>query len=199
MPVGYAIKWTDDQDEIIKMVGTNGVTYEGLAARWRVCPRSIATRAYKLGTKMTYWTAEQVNTLKEEWPKDQSVKEIAEKVGKSRNACIGKARRLNLKPKFCNESRERKPEKKRERIYKKRDKIVPPFKKSKPKAPTEVVEFNPIDDAIPIGLMDLRRNTCRAPVSRDKAGMVTYCGCETFPERPFCPTHCRMFYVDWVA
>jgi len=198
MPAGHSIKWTDDQDKIIMMIGTNGVTYEGLAERWGVCPRSIATRAYKLGAKMTFWTAEQIATLKEEWPKDQPVKQIAEIVGKSRNACIGKARRLNLKPKFANNpNRERKPAKKR--IYKKRDKSVAVIKRSQPKAPTQVVEFKPLDDMIPIGLLHLTRTMCRAPVGYDEKGLVTYCGCETFPDKPFCPTHCQMFYENWVA
>ena len=139
------------------------------------------------------WTALQITTLCSEWAKPQTVREIARIVGKSRNACIGKAHRLQLTPKKASPS-----------TVSIIPAIVPTMKKVRKKKteklpPRPVVEGEPINHKRPIGMMQLGTNTCRAPVGYDRKGMVTYCGSKTIFGKPFCPTHCRIFYTTRVA
>jgi GcrA cell cycle regulator len=158
----------------------------------------------------TYWTPYEISVLKANW-NNLTPREIAPMVNKTRNAVIGKAHRLKLLHKGLQKT-EDVPEadiislpipekKKRVRKYKP---VPPPEKKKrvrkyKPVPPKPIVEATPIDNRIPIGLMELRTNTCRAPVGYDRNGLATYCGCKTFPGKPFCPEHCQLFYIEKVA
>jgi GcrA cell cycle regulator len=158
----------------------------------------------------TYWTPYEISVLKANW-NNLTAREIAPMVNKTRNAVIGKAHRLKLLHKELQKT-EDVPEadiislpipekKKRVRKYKP---VPPPEKKKrvrkyKPVPPKPIVEATPIDNRIPIGLMELRTNTCRAPVGYDRNGLATYCGCKTFPGKPFCPEHCQLFYIEKVA
>jgi len=143
----------------------------------------------------TYWTPYEISVLKANW-NNLTPREIAPMVNKTRNAVIGKAHRLKLLHKGLQKTEDVPeadiislpiPEKKKR------------VRKYKPVPPKPIVEATPIDNRIPIGLMELRTNTCRAPVGYDRNGLATYCGCKTFPGKPFCPEHCQLFYIEKVA
>lgn len=191
MPQGHPIKWTEEMDELVIRASNCEFTYNDLAERWKVAASTISDRANKLGTSKEYWTAEQVEILRREWANDLSCRDISKLVLKSRNAVIGKARRLGLARKFTMPPRPEKPEEAKPKKKHVRKKKVAP--------PTPIVEHGPLGNKEPIGLMELRAHTCRAPVGYDEEGRVTYCGHFNFPGKPFCPEHCRMFYTREVA
>jgi GcrA cell cycle regulator len=187
-------------NEMVKAAAEGAMTYAALAESLKLSLNSVTLRSYALGYHKLklQWPQEKIDVLRAKWP-DHSAREIAMMIGKTRNSVIGKARRLGLGKKENNgpgANLVNKPPRPKRPENKEKNKRV---RSQKPKPPTPVVEGKPIGNSTPIGIMKLRSNTCRAPVGYDRKGLTTYCGCETFSGKPFCPTHCRLFYVQGVA
>jgi GcrA cell cycle regulator len=131
------------------------------------------------------WTSEQDNQLRAmhvERPKPKC-REMAERIGCTKNAVIGRRRRIGLGgPKRIAKPRDRSP--------------------NRPKAEPRVsvrrvamLKVEPVSaNTAPIGsksLIDLAPDECRWPFG-DKP--YTFCGCRTFTSLPYCAGHARIAY-----
>ncbi len=124
------------------------------------------------------WTVEEIDTLTYYWS-SLSAREIGDKLGKSKNAVIGKARRLNLPIKkdtpavkmgrpvgSCTLNRPTVTRAQKRPVLVGREKIVP-------SGPPPIV-------SVPGGIhiMDLDEHHCRAIVCRGDDGLSRYCGAQ---------------------
>jgi GcrA cell cycle regulator len=141
------------------------------------------------------WTAERVELLKLRFEAGLSCREIAQDIGVSRNAVIGKLSRLNLS---CKESREpRRP--------------VPrdATKRARPKAASRrsyslslkmyagqqpMVEEEPIYSGPGCSLLELSEQRCRWPISTPGAEDFCFCGNTPAEGVPYCAGHSRLAY-----
>lgn len=149
------------------------------------------------------WSDEHIQVLREQWDKGLSGSQIGAMIGKTRCSVIGKARRLNLprrEPRNGHmagtvlSKRPRKPPPPRG-AKPSPDKKVFKHLKGKPVSPKHYPAAVPLTDKPPIGIMQLRRNSCRAIVGHGPDGLAVYCGDETFQGKSFCEGHCAMYYT----
>ena len=141
------------------------------------------------------WPNERIELLKSLWHDKQSFTFIADVIGISRNACIGKAHRLGLRREArykLGGPRDPRPrasvEKGRPRKYKPASPVAMP---PKPQTP---------DESIPISqrktLLQLENHHCRWPIGGDPKDPASffYCGapeCDVAGRIPYCPAHAQ--------
>src|SRR6266478_5129166 len=195
------IDWTPDMDAAISVEGR--VNLAQLGRELQVSAGAIRQRVRKLkmGPLPELWSDWQIDILKAEWPNGKlSASQIGNLIGKSRNAVIGKSHRLKLG------NREPSGDKRTGKDRKERP--PPPLrtKASAPKIEMAIIKKKaipprfypnavPLTTKPPISIMELRTNTCRAPVGHGSDGLVVYCGDFTFADKPFCEGHCAMYYA----
>jgi hypothetical protein len=130
------------------------------------------------------WTAKKEKTLRELWPLlSFSCKMIAEKLGLTENAVIGKARRLGLGPKPVG-TRVKKPKAPRgqARLRKRMFKFKPhPLSQTQPPA----YETKP--------LLAIAPRECRYP-THEVDGVYHFCAQPVFANKPYCAQHCEAVY-----
>jgi GcrA cell cycle regulator len=146
------------------------------------------------------WTKDEIDQLVDLWSKGLTSREIGNVVGKSRNAVIGKAHRMQLP--------QRRPRNQySDKIGSERHPIRVPSKATNndsemrkiapPKffAPTE-----PLTGTDPISIMKLGPRTCRSIVGKGADGLATYCGEVTYWNEntqrfnSYCGTHYDIYY-----
>ena len=138
---------------------------------------------------MRFWGAEQDAVIIEHYNKMRA-KQIAELLGITKNAVIGRAKRLGL-------SRT-----KEARV--KSHKPLSPFGSWRRKGWDRIQRmFRPRQEPVPvvappggIAIMSLTNAACRWPVSGTGADMM-YCGCEVHKERSYCLEHCRIAFYGF--
>ena len=144
--------------------------------------------------KILSWTDEQVEQLKSLWAQGLPCSQIAKEMdAPSRNAIIGKVRRLGLErrregvnPLAARERAQRPP--RPERAFKPR-----PMPKFMPAPVIEVIDLPPETPVNPVALFDLQDHHCRWPLGEPHHEML-HCGAQVADDRPYCPAHCRMAY-----
>lgn len=133
------------------------------------------------------WTVERIETLTQLWSEGHSCTEVARLMGGiSRNAVIGKVRRLAL-PKRATVARKN------------------PTPKPRPKAKRPAVEDAPEEPivtedgyiAFPTSLFDLKSHDCRWPHGDPKDDRFGFCGQPAVEGKPYCTAHCRRAYSGW--
>jgi GcrA cell cycle regulator len=138
---------------------------------------------------MSGWTDEKVETLKRLHFNDYSFSEIANVLGMTRNACIGKASRLGLSkpsaPVFRN-----KPE--------------PSKAKAKtPQSPKHRPQPQPIERMFPepqpavgrpggVTILDLEQGMCRWPIGEVGEESFRFCGDAALDSKSYCNAHFRL-------
>lgn len=146
------------------------------------------------------WTEKQIKDLRELWDQGLSAGQIAARFsGVSRNAIIGKARRLGLSSRKNMQIRPR-----AKMIAPPKASVKPlvrdprrPVKKADPVKSAEVKRIEnrpaPMDMPKPLfkHLFDLNHNDCRWPVSGEKASTL-FCGHPSEPNCSYCAGHKRM-------
>ena len=138
---------------------------------------------------MRFWDDEMDKIVLENYNKMRA-KQIAELLCVTKNAVIGRAKRLGL-------SRT-----KEARV--KSHKPLSPFGSWRRKGWDRIQRmFRPRPDPAPvvytpggITIMDLTGSTCRWPVSGTGADMM-YCGNEVHKEKSYCVEHCRVAYYGF--
>jgi GcrA cell cycle regulator len=142
------------------------------------------------------WTAERVELLKSRFEAGLSCREIADDIGVSRNAVIGKLSRLNL-------TREKGGDARRPA---RRDAAKGPRPKALPRLQYQMLRAlyaepqpaaaadEPIHDGQCCSLLELSEERCRWPISTPGAEDFCFCGNTPIEGLPYCPGHTRLAY-----
>lgn len=140
------------------------------------------------------WNETQLATLVDMWARECFASEIANAVGKTRNAVIGKARRMSLARRNSSNNAGRPPER-RERKPRTAPKVVRVLGDNK-KRPRQAVIAESIGEPPPssrgpVAIMGLTRRTCRWPLGMPAHDML-YCGNQIDGASVYCREHHRM-------
>ena len=134
------------------------------------------------------WTAERVELLKSHFAAGLSCREIADNIGVSRNAVIGKLSRLNL-------TREKAGDARRPARTDAANRLRP---RSVPRLQYRLLEAaandEPIHNAHRCSLLDLNEERCRWPISTPGAADFCFCGNPPIKGLPYCAGHTRLAY-----
>jgi GcrA cell cycle regulator len=136
------------------------------------------------------WNEADTELLRKLWAEGFSCSQIGNKLGRTKNAVIGRVHRLGLPQRLTHTTIKRK-------------KICPggfpPARRKarrEPHAPTQLPA--PLPPQRPpadwLELVELKRNHCRWPAGDTRAGGVKYCGQPRDGTRPYCEHHARGAY-----
>lgn len=138
---------------------------------------------------MRFWSAEQDAVIIAHYNKMRAL-QIAGILGVTKNAVIGRAKRLGLSRTMDARVKSHKP--------------LAPFGSWRRKGWDRIQRmFRPRPERVTIvsipggiSIMELTGSTCRWPVSGTGAGMM-YCGCKVHKEKSYCVEHCRVAYYGF--
>jgi len=142
------------------------------------------------------WTDVRIERLKAHFAAGLSCRQIADDIGVSRNAVIGKLSRLNL-------TRGRKIADPRDRERKdaakgRRPKAVPRLQYQMLRAlyaePEPLADDAPIHNEHCCSLLELSEQSCRWPISTPGAADFCFCGNPPIEGLPYCAGHTRLAY-----
>ena len=138
------------------------------------------------------WTTERVELLKGHFAAGLTCSQIANEIGVSRNAVIGKLSRLNL-------TRDKKPEIRRAGPKTDRSRSVPRVQfRLLRKLFTEVPPAEEGDHAIiseqHCSLFELSEERCRWPINNPGDEGFCFCGNQPLGSLPYCAGHSRLAY-----
>jgi GcrA cell cycle regulator len=141
------------------------------------------------------WTAERVELLKSRFEAGLSCREIADDIGVSRNAVIGKLSRLNLTR--AKNGGARRPAQK-DAAKRHRPKTLPRLQYQMLQAlyaePQPAADDEPIHDGHCCSLLELSEQRCRWPISTPGAEDFCFCGNTPVEGLPYCAGHTRLAY-----
>jgi GcrA cell cycle regulator len=141
------------------------------------------------------WTTERVELLKSRFEAGLSCREIADDIGVSRNAVIGKLSRLHLTRKASGDAR--RPARK--------DAAKGPRERTPPRLqyrmlqevyaePQPAADDEPIHNEHCCSLFELTAARCRWPISTPGAEDFCFCGNTPVEGLPYCAGHTRLAY-----
>ena len=147
------------------------------------------------------WTAERVELLKLRFEAGLSCREIADDIGVSRNAVIGKLSRLNLTRGRGGDGRGRgdgpRPARK-EAVKGQRPRATPRMQYqlllSVYAEPEPLADDAPIHTGPGCSLLELSAEKCRWPISTPGAEDFCFCGNMPVDGLPYCAGHTRLAY-----
>jgi GcrA cell cycle regulator len=143
------------------------------------------------------WTeAEQVRLLEliaEKW----SATKIGEKMGKSRNAIIGRCYRTGLKliSMAARTSGPYKPRTTRPRLRVISNSLSP----VQALFQTEATNLPPDFSEDMVSFEDVKEGQCRWPIGDPTSAAFRFCGSESMAHQSYCPRHCRLAYRKFTA
>jgi GcrA cell cycle regulator len=136
------------------------------------------------------WTTERIELLKTHFADGLTCREIAERIGVSRNAVIGKISRLNLTRETAGPARKKAAGDGRKRagpiLRRQILRAVPVDEAPAPEAP--------IANGHRCSLFELSDETCRWPLSTPGAADFCFCGNPPLEGLPYCVGHSRLAY-----
>jgi len=134
-----------------------------------------------------FWTPDKEKILRALWDKELSARQIGAKIGATRNAVIGKARRLKLAVRVSNVGYA---------VMKPKAKIAPPPPPPPPPKVIEVEEeivYKTVRDAV----MGLKPEDCRWPNGAPHENKLSFCGAPQLQGFSYCLKHCRSAYDNF--
>jgi GcrA cell cycle regulator len=138
------------------------------------------------------WTTERIDLLKGHFAAGLSCRQIANEIGVSRNAVIGKLSRLNL-------TREKKPTMRRASEKTSRPRSVPRLQYRILR--TLFAEAPPADESGQVieseqhcSLLELSEERCRWPINSPGEEGFCFCGNRPLDGLPYCAGHSRLAY-----
>jgi GcrA cell cycle regulator len=149
------------------------------------------------------WTEQRVARLRELWAQRRTCAEIAKALGGvSRNAVIGKARRLRLPEHGARSVRSRSGAARRHKARSARLNMarLSRWLRRAPAIPADQARDLPAEP-VPIPrnqrrtLVQLTRRTCRWPIGDPGTGDLYFCGAPSVARRPYCRAHCAIAYL----
>jgi GcrA cell cycle regulator len=136
------------------------------------------------------WTTERIELLKVHFAAGLTCREIAERIGVSRNAVIGKMSRLNLTRDKAGPARKKATGDGRQRAsLALRRQILKAVAADEAPAPEESIA-----NGHRCSLFELSNETCRWPLSTPGAADFCFCGNPPLQGLPYCPGHSRLAY-----
>jgi GcrA cell cycle regulator len=139
------------------------------------------------------WTTDRIEALKLHFAAGLSCREIANEIGVSRNAVIGKISRLNL-TRDTGVMRTGKKEQAAVKRPRGAQKLRQILLKSFPAEAEAVIEDEPIHNGHTCSLFELSKDTCRWPISTPGQADFCFCGNPPLDGMPYCAGHSRMAY-----
>jgi len=140
------------------------------------------------------WTAERIELLKNRFEAGLSCREIANDIGVSRNAVIGKLSRLNL----TREKPPGTPRPARRDSAKGRPKSIPRLQyqllRKLYSEPQLLANHEPISKDACCSLQELSEARCRWPIGNPGATDFRFCGITPVESLPYCLGHTRLAY-----
>jgi GcrA cell cycle regulator len=136
------------------------------------------------------WTTERIELLKTHFEAGLSCREIANEIGVSRNAVIGKLSRLNL-------TREKKIEIRKDGPRKSRPRSVPRLQYRMLRqlfAEASVEDDQGIQSEQHCSLLELSEERCRWPINSPGEEGFCFCGNRPLNGLPYCAGHSRLAY-----
>jgi GcrA cell cycle regulator len=137
------------------------------------------------------WTTERVELLKNHFAAGLSCREIANEIGVSRNAVIGKLSRLDL-------TREKTLKPRRDDAGRSRPKSVPRLQYRMLRKLFNEAEPPESDQTIHseqhCSLLELSEERCRWPISNPGEKDFCFCGNRPLESLPYCAGHARLAY-----
>jgi len=140
------------------------------------------------------WTTDRIEALKVHFQAGLSCREIANEIGVSRNAVIGKISRLSLvrdKDGMQRPAKKAQPSAPRPRGAQRLRQIL---LKSFPAAVEPEAPETPIHNGHTCSLYELSKETCRWPISTPGQDDFCFCGNTPIEGMPYCAGHSRMAY-----
>jgi GcrA cell cycle regulator len=138
------------------------------------------------------WTTDRIEALQIHFAAGLSCREIANEIGVSRNAVIGKISRLNLtRDKGVMRVKKDAPGTKRPRGAQRLRQIL---LKVYPAQAELVIEDQPIHNGHTCSLFELNKETCRWPISTPGQADFCFCGNTPIEGMPYCAGHSRLAY-----
>ena len=139
------------------------------------------------------WTTDRIEALKLHFAAGLSCREIANEIGVSRNAVIGKISRLNL-TRDTGVMRTGKKEQAAVKQPRGAQKLRQILLKSFPAQAAAVIEDEPIHNGHTCSLFELTKETCRWPISMPGQEDFCFCGNTPLEGLPYCAGHSRLAY-----
>lgn len=140
------------------------------------------------------WTTDRIEALKVHFHAGLSCREIANEIGVSRNAVIGKISRLALvRDKDGMQRATRKPAASTPRA-RGAQRLRQMLMRSFPAAPEPEATDQPIHNGHTCSLFELSSDTCRWPISTPGQADFCFCGNTPIEGLPYCPGHSRLAY-----
>jgi GcrA cell cycle regulator len=141
------------------------------------------------------WTEERLELLKSRFAQGLTCREIADDIGVSRNAVIGKLSRLNLTRERTGEAprptRKDAPKGRRRGSVPRLQYRILQAVYAEPEAPAD---DRKIANGHSCSLLELSEERCRWPISTPGAEDFCFCGNTPVEGLPYCPGHSRLAY-----
>lgn len=136
------------------------------------------------------WSPEAVQHLSNMWKEGRPAGEIANALGVTRNAVIGKVHRLKLAPRQPVVPKAAKAHGNRNQPKVQAIVANAAARQSLKPAPMDDETDVGVDVSKRVGLLDLTNHTCRWPVGPDTGSKQMFCGCYALVEAgPYCAVH----------
>jgi len=137
------------------------------------------------------WTIERIESLKRGFEAGWSCRQIADEIGVSRNAVIGKLSRLGLTRAARGETPpgKRKPAPGMPAPKRQQQLLAAVYAGAAP----EAIDA-PIHSGHPCSLFELTEQKCRWPISTPGADDFRFCGNTSLDGQPYCAGHTRLAY-----
>jgi GcrA cell cycle regulator len=144
------------------------------------------------------WTTERLERLKNRFEAGLTCRQIADDIGVSRNAVIGKLSRLKLTREKNRADGDAPRPARKEAGRDRRPKAVPRLQYGMLKAlygePQVAAEDEPIHNGHRCSLLELTEERCRWPISTPGAADFCFCGNPPLDGLPYCAGHTRLAY-----
>jgi GcrA cell cycle regulator len=140
------------------------------------------------------WTAERVELLKIRFAAGLSCRQIADAIGVSRNAVIGKLSRLNLTREKAGPPRPARKAVAKEHRPGKAPRSRWPLRLASYAEPQAAADAEPIHNGHCCSLLELSDARCRWPISTPGAHDFCFCGNPPVEGLPYCAGHTRLAY-----
>ena len=141
------------------------------------------------------WTEERLELLKSRFAEGLTCREIADDIGVSRNAVIGKLSRLNLTREKSGDlprpARKDAPKGRRRGSVPRLQYRILQTVYAEPLVPAD---DGPIANGHSCSLLELSEERCRWPISTPGAEDFCFCGNTPVEGLPYCPGHSRLAY-----